>query len=127
MNPISQIMMAAAFAAGLAAAVGAGSLYDRWIDDPAVAREAREEGARAERGLWQKEKREAEAAAERRLAESQAKINAADLAVEMWRKTDRLRAAAFEAAMKEQRDEDGKNHTDRSGCDLPDRVWEALR
>lgn len=121
-----RLFLTLAFVAGLAAGFGGFALYDALIDDPAVARVARDEGARAERALWQKEKRDAEAAAERLLAERQAKIDAADLAVELWRKQDRLRAEAFETAMKEQRNDDAKNHVDRSACGLPDRVWKEL-
>lgn len=126
MGMLEKLLLAGAFVAGLVAGLGLFSLYDGLIDDPAVSRVAREAGAQAERGLWQKEKRDAEAAAERRLAERQAQINAADLAVEVFRKNDRLRAAAFEAAMKEQRNEDDKGSLDRSACALPDRVWKEL-
>lgn len=126
MLSLNQILMAVSLAAGIAVGCGLSASYDALIDDPAVARVARDEGARAERALWQKEKRDAEAAAERRLAERQTKIDAADLAVELWRKQDRLRAEAFETAMKEQRNDDAKNHVDRSACALPDRVWKEL-
>ena len=127
MGLIDKLLLVVVFLMGLVAGLGGFSLYDTVIDDPAVARKARDEGARAERALWQKEKRDAEAAAERRRAQAQEKIDAADLAVEMFRKQDRLRAAAFEAAMREQRDEDENAPVDRSACALPDRVWNALR
>ncbi|RKE84606.1 hypothetical protein [Rhizobium sp. AG855] len=89
--------------------------------------EGREAGAFVERQLWQAARAKAEDEAAKAAAALQAEINAADMSVEIFRKNDRLRAAAFEAAMREQRDEDQKTGVDRSHCDLPDRVWNATR
>lgn len=129
MNLITQLMLAAAFVAGIVAGLGGASIYDRWIDDPAVVRKAREEGARGERLVWEEARRRAEIQNAQKLAAAQAKINAADKQLQDQRANERRRADAIRRAY-EGRITDGKIDP-APGCDcsqyaLPDWVRKEL-
>lgn len=128
MNPFSQLMLAGAFVAGLATALAGASLYDRWFDDPAVAREAHEAGERAEREIWEEARRKAEALNAQRLAEAQAKINAADQKLQDYRASDRRRADAIRRAYEERISDDktAAPGCDYSQCFIPERVRKEL-
>lgn len=123
----SQIMMAAAFAAGFASGLGLSALYDRVWDDPAVRRAGVAAGEQAERLAWQEARNRAELVQMQRLAAMQAKIDAADRTIADWQINDRRRVESFRAILEEQKREDLEKRTDRSACDLPDRVWDGLR
>jgi hypothetical protein len=134
MLSLSQIMLAGAFAAGLAAASVGLSAYDRLFDDPAVALEARAEGKTAgvaeERRAWQELRDRAEIEKAQKLAAAQARINAADQKLADYRASDRRRADAIRRAYQERLSDD--TSTAAPGCDcsrfpLPDRVWNELR
>lgn len=116
MNPLSQLMLAGAFCAGLATAIVGASAYDRWIDDPAVAREAREAGVNAERQVWEEARRRAEIQKAQKLAEAQAKINAADRRLQNYRASERRRADAIRRAYEERLNDDTSDPV--SGCDI---------
>lgn len=134
MITFSQIMLAGAFAAGIAVASVALSTYDRLIDDPAVARVARAEGKAAgvaeERRAWQELRDRAEIAKAQKLAAAQASINAADQRLADYQASDRRRADAIRRAYQERLSDD--TSTAAPGCDcsrfpLPERVWNELR
>ncbi len=127
MNPISQLMLAGAFAAGMVLSLAGSMAWDRLVDDPAVKRVARAEGILSERQAWEEARRRAEILKAQKLAEAQAKISAAEKTVLDWQINDRRRVESFRAALEEQALEDKAQHTDRSACALPDRVWNALR
>ena len=126
---LNQIVLAAAFAASMATSLGGGSLYDRWIDDPAVAREAREKGAKAERLVWEEARRRAEIQKAQTLAAAQAKINAADKQLQDQRANERRRADAIRRVYEERLSDEtadpvaGCNY---SQCPVPDRVRKEL-
>lgn len=131
---LSQIMLAGAFATGLAISAVGLSAYDRLIDDPAVAREARAEGKAAgvaeERRAWQELRDRAEIEKAQKLAAAQAAINAADQKLADYRASDRRRADAIRRAYQERLSDDTSDAA--PGCDcsrfpLPDRVWKELR
>lgn len=128
MNPFSQLMLAGAFIAGLATALTGASLYDRWLDDPAVSREAHEAGERQEREIWEEARRKAEALNAQRLAEAQAKINAADQKLQDYRASDRRRADAIRRAYEERISDDktAAPGCDYSQCFIPERVRKEL-
>lgn len=134
MISLSQIMLAGGFAAGLAVASVGLSAYDRLIDDPAVAREARAEGkaegVTEERRAWQELRDRAEIEKAQKLAAAQATINAADQKLADYQASDRRRADAIRRAYQERLSDD--TSTAAPGCDcsrisLPDRVWNELR
>lgn len=131
---LSQIMLAGAFAAGLAVSAVGLSAYDRLIDDPAVAREARAEGraegVAEERRAWQELRDRAEIEKAQKLSAAQARINAADQRLADYQASDRRRADAIRRAYQERLSNDTSDAA--PGCDcgrfpLPDRVWNELR
>jgi hypothetical protein len=129
MNPFSQIIMAAVFAAGIAAGSAGYSLYDRLIDDPAVRRAGVAHGVQAERLAWQEARNRAEVEKAQRLAEAQAKITAADRALQDQRANERRRADAIRRAYEERKTDDKADPV--PGCDcsqyaLPDWVRKEL-
>jgi hypothetical protein len=129
MVSLSQIMLIGAFLAGLAVSSVAHSTYDRLVDDPRIKREARVEGERAERQVWEEARRRAEIRNAQKLAEVQAKINAADRQLQDQRANERRRADAIRHAY-EGRTTDGKIDPG-PGCDcsqyaLPDWVRKEL-
>lgn len=126
MSLVYKILIVVAFVLGFTAAAAIGVLLNTYIDNPIVRRVARTEGAVEERKEWEELLRIAKVQQELRLAEMQEKINEADKALQASRVNDRLRAQAFEAAIKEQNDENQSSGVDLSVCDLPDRVWDAL-
>lgn len=134
MISFQQIMLAGAFAAGIAVASVGLSAYDRLIDDPAVARAARAEGKAAgeakERRAWQELRDRAEIEKAQKLAAAQAKINAADQRLADYRLTDRRRADAIRRAYQERLSDDTSTAAPDCDCSrfpLPDRVWNELR
>lgn len=134
MISLSQLLIAGAFAAGIAVASVGFSTYDRLIDDPAVARAARAEGKAAgvaeERRAWQELRDRAEIEKAQKLAAAQARINAADQKLADYQTNDRRRADAIRRAYQERLSDDASDAA--PGCDcsrfpLPDRVWNELR
>lgn len=129
MGSFSQLLLAAAFAAGFVTALGGGSLYDRWIDDPAVAREARQAGVLSERQVWEEARRRAEVLKSQKLAEAQAKINAADKKLQEQRVNERRRADAIRRAYEERMTDDKADIVpgcDYRQCSVPDWVRKEL-
>lgn len=127
MGLINKILIVGALIIGFTTAAAIGVLYNTYIDNPIVRRMAKVDGANEERAEWEELMRIAKVQQEQRLAEMQKKINEADRALQAFRVNDRLRAQAFEAAIKEQNDENQNLGVDLSKCDLPDRVWNALK
>lgn len=127
MSLVYKILIVVAFILGFTAAAAIGVLYNTYIDNPIVRRMAKVEGANEERAEWEELMRIAKVQQEQRIAEMQEKINEADRALQASRVTDRLRAQAFEAAIKEQNDENQSSGVDLGRCDLPDRMWKALK
>lgn len=134
MISLSQLLIAGAFAAGIATASVGLSVYDRLIDDPAVAREAQAEGKAAgvaeERRAWQELRDRAEIEKAQKLSAAQARINAADQRLADYQASDRRRADAIRRAYQERLSDDTSSAA--PGCDcsrfpLPDRVWNELR
>ena len=128
MNPLSQLMLAGTFVAGVMVSMAGAGVYDRLIDDPAVAREAHAEGELAERQVWEEARRRAEILKAQRLAEAQAKINAADRTLQDYRASERRRADAIRRAYEERISDD---KTAAPGCDfsqclIPERVRKEL-
>ncbi len=128
MNPISQLLLAGAFAAGVLVSLSGAGLYDRLIDDPAVAREAHAKGVLAERQVWEEARRRAEILKAQKLAEAQAKINEADRQLQDYRASERRRADAIRRAYEERISDD---KTAAPGCDfsqclIPERVRKEL-
>ncbi|MGQ2968898.1 MAG: hypothetical protein ACT6RF_09135 [Allorhizobium sp.] len=129
MNPLTQLLLAGAFVAGLATALSGASVYDRWIDDPAVAREARAEGVLSERQAWEEARRRAEILKAQKLADAQAKIDAADRLLQDQRAQERRRADAIRRAYEEQVNDaktDPEPGCDLSQCFVPERVRKEL-
>lgn len=126
MGIISKILIVAALITGFTAAAAIGVLYNTYIDNPIVRRMARVDGANDERLKWEELRRRAEIQQSQRIAKMQERIDAADQTLQAYRVNDRLRAQAFEAAIKEQNDENQSRGVDLGACDLPDRVWDAL-
>lgn len=128
MSPISQLLLAGAFAAGVLVSLSGAGLYDRLIDDPAVARAAHAEGERAERQLWEEARRRAEILKSQKLAEAQAKINAADQKLQDYRASERRRADAIRRAYEERISDDkiAAPGCDFSQCLIPERVRKEL-
>lgn len=127
---MTQVMLAAAFVAGLAAAGSVAAVYDRVIDDPAVQRVARAEGVAAERAAWQEARNRAEIAAAQRQAKAQAQINAADRKLADYRASERRRGEAIRRVLEQEKNNDAD--TAQPACDLrlcrlPDGVWDQLR
>lgn len=130
MNPMTHVMLAAAFVAGLAAAGSVAAVYDRVIDDPAVQRVARAEGVAAERAAWREARNRAEIAAAQRQAQAQAQINAADRKLADYRASERRRGEAIRRVLEQEKNHDAD--TAQPACDLrlcrlPDGVWDQLR
>lgn len=115
MNPFSQLMLAVAFVVGCVTALAGASFYDRWIDDPAVAREARQAGVLAERQAWEEARRRAEIQKAQKLAEAQAKINKADQTLQDYRANERRRAEAIRRAYEERLTDETSDPV--PGCD----------
>lgn len=74
MNILTYLTLAAGIAIGGTLA----GVYDALIDDPSIAREARQQGALAERQAWEDLRRRMVTEQERQKAEAQAKIDASE-------------------------------------------------
>jgi hypothetical protein len=128
-NPISQLMLAGAFAAGLALSLAGSMAWDRFVDDPAVERAARAEGILSERQAWEEARRRAEILKAQKLAEAQAKINAADQKLQDYQSSDRRRADAIRRAYEERLSNEKAEPLagcDYSQCFVPDWVRKEL-
>ncbi len=89
----------------------------------------RDEGAFAERKIWEEARRRAEILKAQKLAEAQAKINAADQLLQEYRANDRRRSQAIRRVYEERLSDDTADPVagcDYSQCPVPDWVRKEL-